>query len=85
MKKVLEKFNINGNTESVSIPLAPHFKLKTAMSPTTIEKREYMSHVPYASIVGNLMYAIVCTRLICHKLSQWLAETCTISVGVIGR
>ena len=23
---------------------------------------EYMSHVPYASVVGSLMYAMVCTR-----------------------
>ena len=32
------------------------------MSPTTVEEREYMTHVPYASAVGSLMYAIVCTR-----------------------
>lgn len=23
---------------------------------------EHMSHVPYASVVGNIMYAMVCTR-----------------------
>ena len=32
------------------------------MSPTTVEEREYMSHVSYASVVGNLMYAMVCIR-----------------------
>ena len=32
------------------------------MSPTTIEECEYMTHVPYASAVGNLMYAMMCTR-----------------------
>ena len=32
------------------------------MSPTSVEELEYMTHVPYASIVGSLMYAIVCTR-----------------------
>jgi len=32
------------------------------MSPTTVEKREYMIHVSYASAVGSLMYAMVCTR-----------------------
>jgi len=26
-------------------------------------KREHMSHVPYASVIGSLMYAMVCTRL----------------------
>jgi len=42
--------------------LAPHFKLKDIMSPTIVEKHEYMSHVPYASAVGSLMQAMVCTR-----------------------
>jgi len=32
------------------------------MSPTSVEKHEYMTHVPYASAVGSLIYAMVCTR-----------------------
>jgi len=40
LKKVLQKFNINGDTKSVSIPLAPHFKLKGTISPTSIEEHE---------------------------------------------
>jgi len=60
--KVLQKFNINSDTKSVSTPLAPHFKLKATMSLITIEKREYMTHVLYASAVGSLTYAMVCTR-----------------------
>ena len=62
-KKILEKFNINGDTKSVSTQLAPHFKLKPTMSPTTNEEHEYMSLVHYASTVGSLMYAMVCMRL----------------------
>jgi hypothetical protein len=30
--------------------------------PKTHEEEEDMSHVPYASAVGSLMYAMVCTR-----------------------
>jgi hypothetical protein len=37
--------------------------------PKTHEEEEDMSHVPYASAVGSLMYAMVCTRLILHM--QW--------------
>ena len=48
LKKELQKFNINDDTKSVSIPLAPHFKLKATISPITIEERECMTHVPYA-------------------------------------
>ena len=63
LKKVFQKFNINGDAKSVSTLLAPHFKLKATVSPTFFEEHEYMTHVPYASVVGNLMYAMVCTRL----------------------
>jgi len=42
--------------------LAPYFKLKVTTSPTTIEEREYMTRVSYASPVGSLMYAMVCSR-----------------------
>ena len=51
LKKVLQIFNINDETKSVSIQLAPYFKLKTTMSPTIVEEREYMTHVPYANAV----------------------------------
>ena len=60
MKKVLQ-FNINDDTKSVSASLAPHFKLKATMSPITIEEREYMTQVSYAS-TGSLIYELVCTR-----------------------
>jgi len=36
LKKVLQKFNIN--SDIVSTPLAPHFKLKATMSPTIVEE-----------------------------------------------
>ena len=62
LKNVLQKFNINGDTKSVSTLLAPHFNLKGTMSPIFIEEREYMTHVPYASTVDGLIYAKVCTR-----------------------
>ncbi|RVW28809.1 Retrovirus-related Pol polyprotein from transposon TNT 1-94 [Vitis vinifera] len=39
-----------------------HFKLSKERSPKTEEERDHMSKVPYASTIGNLMYALVCTR-----------------------
>ena len=32
------------------------------MSLTTVEEREYMSHIPHASSIGSLIYVMVCTR-----------------------
>ncbi|RVW71154.1 Retrovirus-related Pol polyprotein from transposon TNT 1-94 [Vitis vinifera] len=46
----------------VSTPLGSHFKLSKEQSPKTGEERDHMSKVPYASAIGSLMYAMVCTR-----------------------
>jgi hypothetical protein len=60
-EKVLERFRMQ-NEKPVSTPLASHFKLTKEMCPKTQEEIEYMSRVPYSSVVGSLMYAMVCTR-----------------------
>ena len=62
LQKVLYKFNINGDMKSVSILLAPYFKLRATISPTIVVKREYISHIPYVNAVGSLMHAMVCMR-----------------------
>ena len=46
----------------VSTPLGSHFKLSKEQSPKTEEERDHMSKMPYASAIGSLMYAMVCTR-----------------------
>eukprot|EP00253_Pinus_taeda_P008627 PITA_08627 len=61
VEKVLEKFSMN-NVKPINIPLASHFKLSSVLSPRADEERQYISHVPYANAVGNLMYAMVSTR-----------------------
>ena len=50
------------NEKPVSTPLASHFKLSKEMCPKTQEEIDYMSKIPYSSMVGSLMYAMVCTR-----------------------
>ncbi|XP_042983134.1 secreted RxLR effector protein 161-like [Carya illinoinensis] len=46
----------------VSTPLGQHFKLSTTQAPQTESEMEFMHQIPYASIVGSVMYATVCTR-----------------------
>ncbi|KAH9687282.1 hypothetical protein KPL70_014707 [Citrus sinensis] len=53
----------NNETKPVSTLLAYHFKLSAQLSPSTDAERKYMLQVPYSNAVGNLMYAMVCTRL----------------------
>ena len=50
------------DAKSVSTPIAPHFKLSALQCPTTYGDIECMSRVPYSSVVGSLMYAMVCSR-----------------------
>ena len=61
VKRVLEKFNMD-NVKPISTPLANHFRLSTNQCPKTNDEVKDMSKVPYASAVGCLMYAMVCTR-----------------------
>jgi hypothetical protein len=60
IEKVVERFRIQ-NAKLVSTPLANHFKLTREMCPNIHEDIEYMSRVPYSSVVGSLMYAMVFT------------------------
>ncbi|KAM1696422.1 hypothetical protein ACFXTN_027951 [Malus domestica] len=62
LKKVLQRFRMNENSKPISTPLASHFKLSASMSPKTVEESQYMAQIPYANVVGSLMYAMVCTR-----------------------
>ena len=62
MEKVLQRLSME-NAKVVSTPLPGHLKLTKEMCPKTQEEEDKMSKVPYASAVGSLMYAMVCTRL----------------------
>ena len=46
----------------ISTPLPINFKLSSSMSPNNEVEMMEMSRVPYASAVGSLMFAMVCTR-----------------------
>ena len=61
VKKILSKFNMN-EAKPVSTPLGSHFKLSKEQSLKIEEEMDHMSKVPYVSAIGNLMYAMVCTR-----------------------
>ena len=56
------RFSMN-NVKPIQIPLASHFKLSLGLCPSNDEEKDYMSRVPYANVVGSLMYVMVSTRL----------------------
>ena len=61
VRKVLERFGMC-KAKPVTTPLAAHFKLSSRQSPTSDEEIKKMAKTPYASAVGSIMYAMLCTR-----------------------
>ena len=62
IENVFERFNMS-KAKVVSSPLVSHFKLNSRHTPSTDKEKEDMRRVLYASVVGSLMYVMVCTRL----------------------
>ena len=56
-------------------------KLSKTQSPTTAEDRERMKVIPYASVIGSITYAMLCTRPIVY-LTMSLARGYNSDPGV---
>ena len=56
-------------------------KLSKTESPTTAEDRKRMKVIPYASAIGSIKYAMLCTRPIVY-LSMILAREYNSDLGV---
>src|SRR2546425_6812648 len=61
IEKVLNRFNMS-NAKTVCTPLAGHFKLNSKQCSSSEKEKDELKKIPYASAVGSLMYAMVCTR-----------------------
>ncbi|KAL2607982.1 hypothetical protein R1flu_026555 [Riccia fluitans] len=62
-RKVLERFNML-DAKPVGTPLANHFKhqLSAKFCPIDATEKGLISKIPYESVVGSLMYLMMCTR-----------------------
>jgi hypothetical protein len=61
VEMILQRFNMHGS-KWIKVCISIGVKLCVNQHPKTHEEEEDMSHVPYASVVGRLMYAMVYTR-----------------------
>ena len=61
IETILHRFNMQ-ECKPVKVHIPVGVRLSAEQCPKTQEEEEDMSHVPYASVVGSLMYAMVCTR-----------------------
>ena len=48
------------------LPVLQGVKLSKTQSPTTAEDRKRMKVIPYASVIGSIKYAMLCTRPIVY-------------------
>ena len=48
------------------LPVLQGMKLSKTQYPTTVEDRERMKVIPYASAIGSIKYAMLCTRPIVY-------------------
>ena len=52
------------------MPVLQVVKLSKTQSPTTAEDRKRMKVIPYASAIGSIKYAMLCTRpVVCLAMS----------------
>jgi hypothetical protein len=61
LDKVLERFSME-NSKKGSLPLTSGTTLSRSQCPSTLEEQEKMQKTPYASAIGSIMYAMLCTR-----------------------
>ena len=59
--KVLQRFGME-SVKPIGSTLPTNSKRSKEQSPKSKSEKADMSKVPYASVVGSLMYAMVCTR-----------------------
>ncbi|KAK9033664.1 hypothetical protein V6N11_049850 [Hibiscus sabdariffa] len=59
--KVLKRFSMEESKRGF-LPMRHGISLSKEMCPSTPQEREQMSQIPYASAIGSIMYAMICTR-----------------------
>ena len=59
--KVLNRFSMQDSKRGF-LPMSHSVQLSKTQCPSTTDERSIMSRVPYASAIGSIMYAMLCTR-----------------------
>ena len=69
LDKILKKFRMDESKKGF-LPMLQGKTLSKTQSPATAEDREVMNKIPYASAIGSIMYAMLCTRPdVAHAIS----------------
>ena len=60
--KVLKRFTMQDSKRGF-LPMSHGIKLSKSQCPTTKDEKEHMDKIPYATTIGSIVYAMLCTRL----------------------
>ena len=58
---MLKRFSMDQSKKGF-LPISHGISLSKSMCPQTQDERDRMSKIPYASAIGSIMYAMICTR-----------------------
>ena len=61
IKKILERFQMQ-NCKPIDTLIAKGESLILEMALKTLDEQKQMARVPYSSVIGSLMYVMMCTR-----------------------
>ena len=61
LDKILKEIKIDQSKKEF-VPMFQGVKLSTTQNLTTTEDRERMKVIPYASAIGSIKYAMLCTK-----------------------
>jgi hypothetical protein len=61
LHKVLKRFRME-NSKMGNLPVVKGVSLRVTQGPTTKKEKSGMSNIPYASVIGSIMYAMLSTR-----------------------
>ena len=59
--KVLNRFSMQDSKKGF-LPMSHGISLSKTQCPATTDERDRMNRIPYASAIGSIMYAMLCTR-----------------------
>ena len=59
--KVLKRFNMEQSKRGF-LPMSHGMHFSDKQRPSSYEERKCMSKIPYALVIGSIMYAMICTR-----------------------
>ena len=61
INKVLDRFKM-ADSKRGYLPMSHGMTLSKTQCPKTLDERRRMNGIPYASLIGSIMYAMICTR-----------------------